>query len=97
LSRIVKNSYPKITFIPAEEKKTEQKQSGTWKELLMLSPNSSKDLRSKKVSDKPDRFTSRIVAVVGTVTNDNRLTSTVPQGLKICALRFTNAARARIA
>lgn len=42
-----------------------------------------------------DQFTSRIVAVVGTVTNDNRLLQ-VPQGLRVCALKFTNAARARI-
>lgn len=50
---------------------------------------------NKKVDDKPDRFTSRIVAVIGTVTNDNRLVS-LPQGLRICALKFTGAARARI-
>ena len=41
------------------------------------------------------KFTSRIVAVVGTVTNDNRLLI-LPEGLRICALKFTNAARARI-
>jgi large subunit ribosomal protein L18e len=38
----------------------------------------------------------RIVAVVGTVTNDNRLLN-LPEGVRICALKFTNAARARIA
>jgi large subunit ribosomal protein L18e len=36
-----------------------------------------------------------IVAVVGTVTNDNRLL-TIPQGLKITALKFTETARQRI-
>ncbi len=38
---------------------------------------------------------NRIVAVVGTVTNDVRLLN-VPQGLRVCALKFTNAARQRI-
>jgi large subunit ribosomal protein L18e len=41
------------------------------------------------------KFAHRIVAVVGTVTNDNRLLQ-VPQGLRVCALKFTSAARARI-
>jgi large subunit ribosomal protein L18e len=41
------------------------------------------------------KFTSRIVAVVGTVTNDNRLLN-LPEGLRVCALKFTSAARARI-
>jgi large subunit ribosomal protein L18e len=50
--------------------------------------------KDRLVSDDK-KFTSRIVAVVGTVTNDNRLL-TLPQGLRICALKFTNAARARI-
>lgn len=54
----------------------------------------------KKPSNKDPKqvvtpFTGRIVAVVGTVTNDNRFLE-VPQGLRICALKFTNAARARI-
>lgn len=40
-------------------------------------------------------FNTRIVAVVGTVTNDVRLQQ-VPEGLRICALKFTSAARARI-
>lgn len=50
---------------------------------------------NKANQDKLDRFTSRIVAIVGTVTNDTRL-MTVPSGLRIVALKFTNAARARI-
>jgi large subunit ribosomal protein L18e len=50
---------------------------------------------NRKVVEKPDRFAGRIVAVVGTVTNDTRLLQ-MPQGLKICALKFTGAARARI-
>jgi len=37
---------------------------------------------------------SRIVVVVGTVTDDNRLDSL--KSLKVCALRFTDSARARI-
>ena len=50
---------------------------------------------SKKPADRPDKFTYRIVVVVGTVTNDNRLLK-VPEGLRVCALKFTKAARARI-
>lgn len=42
-----------------------------------------------------EKINSRIVAVVGTVTNDNRLIS-LPEGLRVCALKFTTAARARI-
>lgn len=34
------------------------------------------------------KFNSRILAVVGSVTNDNRLLN-VPEGLRVCALRFT--------
>ncbi len=41
------------------------------------------------------KFNSRIVAVVGTVTNDIRLLN-VPEGLRIVALRFTEQARVRI-
>ena len=48
------------------------------------------------VSKDKSKVEGRIVAVVGAVTNDVRLLN-VPQGLKICALKFTNAARARIA
>lgn len=40
-------------------------------------------------------FNSRIVAVVGSVTNDNRLIK-VPEGVRVCALKFTAAARKRI-
>lgn len=54
-----------------------------------------KRAENRVVPEKPNRFTSRIVAVVGTVTNDNRLQQ-LPQGLKICALKFTAAARARV-
>ena len=41
------------------------------------------------------RTDTPIIAVVGTVTNDNRLL-TVPQGLKVTALKFTETARQRI-
>jgi large subunit ribosomal protein L18e len=41
------------------------------------------------------KFNSRILAVVGSVTNDTRLL-TVPEGLRVVALRFTNEARQRI-
>ena len=37
----------------------------------------------------------RIVAVVGTVTNDVRLLN-VPEGLRVCALKFTQAAKNKI-
>ena len=43
---------------------------------------------------KDNKF-GRIVAVVGSVTNDIRLLN-VPQGLRIVALKFTSAARNRI-
>ena len=38
---------------------------------------------------------NRIVAVVGTVTNDTRLLN-VPEGLRVVALKFTTEARTRI-
>lgn len=41
------------------------------------------------------KFNSRILAVVGSVTNDNRLLN-VPEGLRVCALKFTTQARERI-
>lgn len=41
------------------------------------------------------RINWRIVAVVGTVTDDVRLLN-VPEGLRVCALKFTATARARI-
>ena len=47
------------------------------------------------VPEGKTKFNSRIVAIVGTVTNDIRLLN-LPEGLRICALRFTQAARARI-
>lgn len=47
------------------------------------------------VTEGQTKFNSRILAVVGSVTNDNRLL-TVPEGLRVCALRFTNEARQRI-
>lgn len=52
-----------------------------------------KDLLLAKTQQK--KFTSRIIAVVGTVTNDIRLQQ-LPQGLRICALKFTTGARARV-
>ena len=47
------------------------------------------------VAEGKAKFNSRIVAVVGTITNNTRFLS-VPEGLKICALKFTNEARNRI-
>ncbi len=47
------------------------------------------------VAEGQTKFDSRIVALIGTVTNDNRLL-TVPQGLRVCALKFTTEARERI-
>ncbi|KAL7677324.1 hypothetical protein ACOME3_003560 [Neoechinorhynchus agilis] len=47
---------------------------------------------TKKVFKAPSR---PVVAVVGTVTDDHRLYH-VPEGLRICALRVTASARARI-
>ena len=44
---------------------------------------------------KTEAGKDRVVAVVGSITNDNRLL-TVPQGLRICALKFTAEARKRI-
>ena len=41
------------------------------------------------------RTDTPIIAVVGTITNDNRLLN-VPKGLKITALKFTETARQRI-
>ncbi len=41
------------------------------------------------------KFNARILAVVGTVTNDVRLLN-VPEGLRVCALKFTTEARQRI-
>jgi large subunit ribosomal protein L18e len=47
------------------------------------------------VAEGQTKFNSRILAVVGSVTNDTRLLN-VPEGLRVCALRFTNEARQRI-
>ena len=47
------------------------------------------------VPEGQTKFNSRILAVVGTVTNDNRFLN-VPQGLRVCALKFTTEARERI-
>lgn len=47
------------------------------------------------VPENQTKFNSRIVAIVGTVTNDVRLLN-VPQGLRVAALKFTTAARQRI-
>lgn len=46
-------------------------------------------------TEENNKFTSRIIAVVGTITNDDRLL-VLPKGIRICALKFTSAARARI-
>lgn len=42
-----------------------------------------------------EKKTDKIAVVVGVVTDDTRLVET-PKGLKVCALRFTTSARARI-
>ncbi len=47
------------------------------------------------VTEGQTKFNSRIVAIIGTVTNDNRFLN-VPQGLRVCALKFTTEARERI-
>ena len=47
------------------------------------------------VAEGKTKFNSRIVAVVGSITNDNRFLN-VPQGLRVCALKFTSEARNRI-
>lgn len=72
----------------------ESSPSGLGKVINMVTKFFTRD-SNKQTEGKLDRFTSRIVAVVGTVTNDVRLT-TVPTGLRIVALKFTNSARARI-
>jgi large subunit ribosomal protein L18e len=50
---------------------------------------------SAPVANGQTKFNSRILAVVGSVTNDNRLLN-VPEGLRVCALKFTSQARQRI-
>jgi large subunit ribosomal protein L18e len=47
------------------------------------------------VAEGKTKFNSRIVAIVGTVTNDTRLLN-LPEGIRVAALRFTQAARDRI-
>jgi large subunit ribosomal protein L18e len=46
------------------------------------------------IAEGANKF-SRIVAIVGTVTNDARLLN-LPEGLRVAALRFTQTARNRI-
>jgi large subunit ribosomal protein L18e len=41
-----------------------------------------------KTAESQTKFNSRIVAIVGNVTNDIRLLN-VPEGLRVCALKFT--------
>ena len=47
------------------------------------------------VPEGKTKFNWRTVAVVGTVTNDARLLN-LPEGLRICALKFTETAKNRI-
>jgi len=47
---------------------------------------------SAPVAEGQTKFNSRIVAIVGTITNDTRFLN-VPQGLRVCALKFTTQAR----
>jgi ribosomal protein L18E len=91
LSRIVR-TVSKDNLIPADPKPEQPTGLG---KIVNAVTRFFKKTENKKVPEKSNRITSRIVAVVGTVTNDNRLLQ-LPQGIKICALRFTNAARARI-
>lgn len=48
-----------------------------------------------KAPEGKNQFNSRIVAVVGTITNDVRIME-LPKGLRVCALKFTAQARKRI-
>ena len=48
-----------------------------------------------KVPEGKTKFNSRIVAIVGSITNDTRFLN-VPEGLRVCALKFTAQARQRI-
>ncbi len=48
-----------------------------------------------QLAEGQTKWNARVLAVIGTVTNDNRLL-TVPEGLRVCALKFTNEARERI-
>lgn len=48
-----------------------------------------------KLAEGKTAYNNRIIAIVGSVTNDNRLVS-LPEGLKVCALKFTSEARKRI-
>jgi len=50
---------------------------------------------NQKPAEGRTQFNARIVAIVGTVTNDIRLLN-VPEGLRVCALKFTAEARSRI-
>eukprot|EP00178_Gracilaria_changii_P003391 TRINITY_DN1497_c0_g1_i1.p1 TRINITY_DN1497_c0_g1~~TRINITY_DN1497_c0_g1_i1.p1 ORF type:complete len:190 (+),score=13.28 TRINITY_DN1497_c0_g1_i1:33-602(+) len=54
-----------------------------------------KHLSNDRNPQYQDNKFKRIVAVVGSVTNDNRLLK-VPEGLRVVALRFTSEARRRI-
>jgi large subunit ribosomal protein L18e len=47
------------------------------------------------VPEGKTQYNSRIVAIVGSVTNDSRLLN-VPEGITVAALRFTQTARNRI-
>jgi large subunit ribosomal protein L18e len=44
---------------------------------------------AQKPAEGKSQFNGRIIAIVGSVTNDNRLL-TLPQGLRVCALKFTS-------
>jgi len=50
---------------------------------------------AQKPAEGKTQFNNRIVAVVGTITNDIRLLN-VPEGIRVVALRFTAEARNRI-
>ena len=95
------NRYPisisRITRLLAKDRliKTENKEShkGLFSNVVGTLSKFFKKASTKE--NEVTKFNSRIVAVVGTVTNDNRLLQ-VPEGLRVCALKFTSAARARI-
>lgn len=48
-----------------------------------------------KIPEGKTKYNARIVAIVGSITNDTRFLN-VPEGLRVCALKFTTQARQRI-
>lgn len=50
----------------------------------------------RRVAELMKEKTDKIAVVVATVTDDQRVYDEMPSGLRVCALRFTESARARI-